>query len=228
MIIIYMNSEEDITKIYPYCYKIKNGCPPCNTKKVQTSCTDDNCLQELSKYLLKSEHSFKNGSRKEKHREDETFAFEKLKQCLQQYGDIYYKLDLHPYVNPKTEQILFPEQGQIQAKFNEFIRSLFYQNNKENLYKIKLFNILLNSKLREIYNSLYNQPSFANPKSLKPKDYGIGAIIKKSKQVTNADEQDISGGKIKKRTKRVKTRKPKKTRKSRKGKRLYTFLYFKR
>ncbi len=201
----YKNEEQSI---YPYCYKIKESCPPCN--KVEYKDNAENCLKELSNFLLISENQPKQGTRKGKYIEEEKAAFERVKNCLQKYGDIYDKLGILPYINPTTKAILFPDQTRIQSKFNEFIRKLSRSDNNEmDEYKIKLFNILLNSKLREIYNDLYEEPYFANRKSLEPKDPGIGALIDKGE---NDEEFSSIGGKLKrkKNTKRRKRSKRKK------------------
>jgi hypothetical protein len=217
-----MSSIEDNGPIiYPYCYEIKEGCPPCN--RVQGDCNDENCLEELSKFLLISENHPKKGSRRGRYIEEESLAFEQVKHCLQKYGDIYNELDILPYVNPTTKDVLFPDQIRIQSRFNQFIRNLSTSHDKENdKYKIKLFNILLNTKLREVYNSLYNQPLFANPKSLEPTDPGIGALMEKSKKVTYADEYAPSAGgkKRKRKTKKKHSNKIKRTKRRKQTKRI--------
>jgi hypothetical protein len=190
-------------QIYPFCYKIKENCIPCN----KTPCTS--CLKELSKFNSKV---IKNDMEKEKDIDD-------LFNCLKKYGDIYKKLDIELYVNPKTKQITFPTNLQIQSKLNLYLDSMDFNtkppsaiNNQDE--KLMLFNILLNDKLRNEYNNFYYSNEFADLDSLMPKKYGIDKIM-------DTDYDSTGGRKIQKyikAEKRMKTKKYIKTKKRMKNK----------
>ena len=128
--------------------------------------------------------------------------------CLKKYGDIYKKLGIELYVNPKTKQIIFPDNARIQSNLNLFIQDTNFDTKSEREEnntndKLMLYNILLNDKLRNKYNEFYYSTGFAEDGSLIPKEYGIARIMGK--------ETEKEGGKRKKRKKR-------KTRKIRKNK----------
>lgn len=174
------NIENENTMIYPYCYKIKRGCPPhipCKQNK-----DEEKCIKALAEYMAMLENPLR--ERNEIGKDKLVEKFIALKECLKKYGDIYAKLNFILYVNDNTREVIFPSQTQIQSKLNEFLRDLGYNIIQDYSYKIKLFNILLNDKMREIYNRLYSEPGFAEKESLEPKQYGIDKLINKKKRVT--------------------------------------------
>jgi len=184
------------TVVYPFCYKIKENCLPCNNKTISVNNQID-CISELSK-LDKSSSPYFNKKLKETYLDD-------LFECLKKYGDIYKKLGIELYVNPKTNQVIFPDNSRIQSNFNLFIQD----NNFDTIspreidninHKLMLYNILLNDKLRKKYNEFYYSSDFAEVESIMPKEYGIARIMGK--------ETEKEGGKRKKGGKR-KTRKNK-------------------
>jgi len=206
--------DNDSTIIYPYCYKIKEDCPPNVTRNINgLKSESDECLELLANYVVKSESPFMR-------REDKEQAKLELGQCLKKFGDLYNKLDIELYVNPNTKQILFPDQQRIQSSFNEFLRNVgikVSESPKEDnsrIEKLKIYNMLLNSKFRQIYNDLYVSANLADAKSLKPKEYGISKLMGPDKTVNwspeVSSEKDIFGGK--KRKRRTKRRKNVKSR----------------
>lgn len=177
---------DDTTKIYPYCYKIKEDCPPYNIKQ-----TDDNCIRLLANYLVLKSNRFVSENKVNN-------AYVKLGDCLKKYGDIYKKLDIELYVNPKTKQIIFPDYQRIIANYNIFLNdigTLQPQSPKEesiNNEKIKIYQILLNDKLRQVYNDFYKNEGFSEQESVMPKEYGIARIM--------GPNIDKDGGKRQKKT----------------------------
>lgn len=162
---------DDTTKLYPYCYKIKDSCPPCNTKIM-----DDNCIRLLSNYL-----AFKSNRFVSENKLNDVYI--KLGNCLKKYGDMYKKVGIELYVNPKTKQIIFPDNQRIIANYNLFlndIATIELQSPKEEKKldeKINIYQILLNDKLREVYNDFYQNAGFSELESIMPKEYGIARIM---------------------------------------------------
>ena len=198
----YSRSNED-TQIYPYCYKIKENCPPCapcpRPKKIRCA---SKCLLILSK--LMSNRFYYNKELKQKY-EDELFD------CLKRYGDIYKELNIELFENPKTARIIFPEMDRIQANFNLFLKKINTDNptpeEKDEMYdKFTLYNILLNQKLKEKYDEFYYSYGFSDIDSLEPNESGA--------------ENNSYGGKNKikiKQTKKIKKIKKKNTNKKKYG-----------
>jgi len=215
-IYIYMSDNSESlsstkTEVYPFCYKIKETCLPCNDKNNNLISVNNpiDCIAELSK-LDKSTGSYFNETLKEKY-------LNNLFDCLKKYGDIYKKLGIELYVNPKTKQITFPDNSRIQSNFNLFVKETNFETYSPREfddinYKLMLYNILLNDNLRKKYNDFYYSSDFGELESLMPKEYGITRIMGK--------EIKKEGGKRRK-TKRTKTRKTKRT-KTRKTKRTKT------
>ena len=111
----------DTEEIYPFCYKIKETCLPCNERPCPScnerpcpSCNNTYCIEELSKFNKKF---MKDDKKKEQ-------DIDNLFNCLKKYGDIYKKLDIELYVNPKTQKIIFPNNTQIQSKLNLYLDSI--------------------------------------------------------------------------------------------------------
>ena len=161
---------------YPYCYRIKDDCLPCENKNFVKNDDINKCVLLYSDYLgINSSNMTKN------EKED---AFMKVVNCLKTYGDMYKKIGIELYVNPKTYQIYYPDNARIQANYNLFLEKIGHNKNliNENMTqddneKIQMFNILLNDKLREIYNQYYQSYGFSDIESLKPKEYGIARIM---------------------------------------------------
>lgn len=177
------------TVIYPFCYKIKESCPPVN------NATD--CIKELSDLMRLSEPYI---SRNVKDKN-----VDKLFECLKKYGDIYKQLGIELYVNPKTNQIAFPDNARIQSNLNMFLRKTDMTEQTDALnHKLMLFNLLLNDTLRQKYNDFYYSYGFSELESVMPKEYGIARILGK---------EESKGGKQKKNKKtkrmRIKHRKTK-------------------
>jgi len=187
--------DSEKTLVAPYCYKIKEGCLPCskstdNVNVTPTTSSQPKCINILSKYMKLSEPWAKD--KKDK-------MYDKLFECLKQYGDIYKKLNIELYVNPKTKQITFPDNQRIQANLNKFLRNVNTDTKSpkeynENEYKLELYNVLLNDSLRKLYNEFYNSYGYSELSSILPKEYGIARLL----------GPESSGGKIKKQTKRRK------------------------
>ena len=188
------NIEDDNTIVYPFCYKISEGCPPSKDCKIEKKSNDDNhlfdCIELLSKYMSVSSSNFISQEKKDE-------AHKNIGMCLKKYGDIYDKLGMKPYVNPKTYSILFPNNERIHANYNLFLRDIGSKQingPKESDFrreKLELYQILLNDKLREVYNEFYQSHGFSNIESIKPKNYGITEIM----------ASESSGGKKKKKRK---------------------------
>jgi hypothetical protein len=199
-----MEVDSKNTIVYPFCYKIAEGCPPsnCDANIVKYKYHDNNifdCIELLSNYM--SINSSNGISQEEKDK-----SYNKIGMCLKRYGDIYDKLGIKPYVNPKTYAILFPNNERIQANYNLFLNDIGSNPPKtpteSDLHreKMELYQILLNEKLRGVYNDFYQTYGFSNIKSISPKNYGITEIM----------NSDLSGGKIKKRKAKKTKRKRKK------------------
>lgn len=175
--------DDKTVEIYPYCYKIKDNCPPCdnnnppNNNNLTGDKLDNNdCVYLLAKYLALKTNRFA-----DKYRLDN--AHVNVANCLQKYGDIYKTVGIELYVNPKTKQILFPDHQRILANYNVFLNEIGLKepiSPKDSDVidnKIKLYQILLNDKLREIYNEFYQSAGFSELESIMPKEYGIARIL---------------------------------------------------
>ena len=103
-----INSTKTIT--YPYCYKIKENCLPCNNIIINNPI---DCISELSN-LSKNSGPYINKELKAEYTNN-------LIKCLKKYGDIYKELNIELYVNPNTRAIIFPDNTRIQSNFNVFL-----------------------------------------------------------------------------------------------------------
>lgn len=181
----------DSTKTYPYCYRIKEGCPPC-VKKIRHS--GSKCIKILAK--LMSERVFYSEELKKEYN-DELFK------CLMRYGDIYKQLNIELYVNPKTKLIVFPDMQRIQSNFNLYLRSVntknpTFEERDEMDDKLMLYDILLHEKLKEKYDEFYYSYGFSDIDSLQPKEYGIARILGKENESSGSENESSGGKKIKK------------------------------
>jgi hypothetical protein len=201
-----MNSstKSESTVVYPFCYKIKETCnvPTGIVNEINASPTD--CLTELSR-ISKMSESYIDANVKDKNVDD-------LFNCLLKYGDIYKKLNIELFVNPKSKQAIFPDNARIQSNLNLFLKETDFESAspkklKELDYKLMLYNILLNDNLRQKYNEFYYSIGFSDLSSVMPKEYGISRIMGKEEQTT--------GGKRRKKRKTNKNKKLK--RKSKKN-----------
>ena len=202
------------TVVYPYCYKIKETCIPCDTMTSEQNNNNiiniktTNCIDELSR-ISKNTSENKN--------------VDDLFNCLKKYGDIYKKLGIELYVNPKTKAVQFPDNQRIQSNLNVYLEEIDPDTtspkiNTEQEEKFKLYNILLNDKMRKMYNDFYYSKGFSELDSISPKEYGIAKIMgpdtstggKKHKRRTNKRKTN------KRRTNKRRTNK-RKTNKRRKG-----------
>lgn len=161
---------DDKTKIYPYCYKIMDDCPPCNIK------SGDNCIRQLAYYLALKTNRYVSKNDLDK-------AHIKVGNCLKKNGDIYKKLGIELYVNPKTKQIIFPNYQRVLSNYNLFLNELGTTSpaspKDDNIRdeKIILYQILLDEKLREVYNEFYQSYGFSELESIMPKEYGIARLM---------------------------------------------------
>lgn len=167
-------SKTDI--IYPYCYKIKETCKPCNERNMLTTTNVNsdpqfNCIIGLINYMQRQTSLIN------KEKKDE--GYDNLFNCLKQYGDIYKKIGIELFVNPKTNEILFPDNQRIQSSLNEYLRNVKIDKSSTELIKtnIMLYNILLNDTLRKLYNEFYPSTGFSDLDSIQPKQYGINKIM---------------------------------------------------
>ena len=190
----------ETTKLYPYCYKIKENCLPCENPKSFDN--HNECLELLAKYMSISDA---NPNSKDN-------ALMAVGNCLKKYGDIYKKLGIELYVNPKTKQITFPDHQRIQSNMNLFLKEIGMEESKspkeDNMRneKMDMYNILLNDKLRQVYNDFYYSYGFSELESLMPKEYGIARIM--------GPEKETMGGKRRKKYSR-KNKKRKASRRTR-------------
>jgi len=196
------NLMSNSTIIYPYCYKIKETCNPGTTSVICD--LQFNCIIELINYMKQQQTPLFDPNKK-----DEPYS--KLFKCLQQYGDIYKKIGIELFVNPKTKQILFPDNQRIQANLNEYLRNVKIDNSSTKLIKtnIMLYNILLNDYLRNLYNEFYPSYGFSDADSIQPKQYGINKIMggKKSNKSNNPNKSKKSNKSKKYKTSKHKTSK---------------------
>jgi hypothetical protein len=120
--------KSNSTVVYPYCYKIKEDCLPCdNTTDLTSVKPGDNtntntnifttdCIDELSR-IAKNKSRYISSDIKDKYSDD-------LFNCLKKYGDIYKKLGIELYVNPKTKAIQFPDNQRIQSNLNLYLEQM--------------------------------------------------------------------------------------------------------
>lgn len=168
------------TKIYPFCYKIKENCPPC------PPCNENsNCVNLLAHYISLKSNKFRSENEKQ-------VAKKNVGNCLKKFGDMYKKVGIELYVNPKTKQIIFPDHERILANYNLFLDDIgINQTNSPYINElIDIYQILLNDKLREVYNDFYKMSGFAELESIMPKEYGIARIL----------GRNIDGGKKRRKT----------------------------
>lgn len=195
-----LNSTE--TVVYPFCYKIKENCLPCNNNNIVSINKPIDCIAELSK-LNKSSSPYFDKKLKEKY-------LDNLFDCLKKYGDIYKELGIELYINPKTKQAIFPDNARIQSNLNLFLENNNFDTTSpredDNInYKLMLYSILLNDNLRKKYNEFYYSNGFAESESLLPKEYGIARIMGKE------TEKGKEGGRRKKYKKTKKNRRKNKS-----------------
>jgi hypothetical protein len=210
--------DDKTVEIYPYCYKIKDNCPPCNNQPpdnlydVNTSSNDYNdCVYLLAKYLAVKSNRFR-----DKHQIDN--AHMNIANCLQKYGDMYKTVGIELYVNPKTKQILFPDHQRIISNYNIFLNEIGLneatsQKDTEIVdNKIKIYQILLNDKLREIYNEFYQSAGFSDLDSIMPKEYGISRLLnienntKGGKRMKSINKRKINSRRISDKKRKTKKR----------------------
>ena len=167
----------DKTVVYPYCYKIKESCPPCDSKlNASTVVSTNECVKLLAKYMADKSNKFA-----PEHVTDQ--SHQNVGNCLKQYGDIYKKLGIELYVNPRSKQIAFPTQERIASNYNLFLRNIGVtdpatpkeDNGRDE--KISMYQLLLNEPLREVYNSFYQSSGFSELDSILPKEYGIAKLM---------------------------------------------------
>jgi hypothetical protein len=191
------NSISYNNTIYPYCYKIKDGCLPCPINHL------NKCLLILSRLICAK--NLKNVDLEKKF-DDELFY------CLKEYGDIYKKLNIELFVNPKTKLINFPDIQRIQSNLNLYLQDIYKNDANKNLSeeeenKVKdkfiLYSVLLTEKIKEKYDEYYYSKGFSDVDSLQPKEYGIVRLL------GNENENETSGGKKNNKTKRRKNNKTK-------------------
>lgn len=183
---------DNTINIYPYCYKIKDNCPPCKTK--------DNCIRLLSNYLVLKSNRYVSENKLNN-------AHMKLGDCLKQYGDMYKKVGIELYVNPKTKEIIFPDNQRIISNYNVFLNDIGTFNTQspeeESIYdeKIKIYQILLNEKLRQVYNNFYENQGFSEQESIMPKEYGIARIMGPNMGKDGGKKRRKTNKKLKRRSK---------------------------
>ena len=202
--------KSESTVVYPICYKIKETCDLPNSTIYEINASPTDCLNELSR-ISKMSDLYIDKNIKDKN-VDELFN------CLKKYGDIYKKLNIELYVNPKTKQAIFPDNARIQSNLNIFLKETDFElaspkKLKEIDYKLMLYNILLNDNLRQKYNEFYYSVGFSELNSVMPKEYGISRIMGKG--------EETNGGKKTKRRKRRKTKNNKKLKRNSKSKKKY-------
>jgi hypothetical protein len=205
--------NDKTVEIYPYCYKIKDNCPPCDNNNNPPNSTNNlpsdstassDCVYLLAKYLALKSNTFA-----DKYQLDN--AHMNVANCLQKYGDMYKTVGIELYVNPKTKKILFPDHQRILSNYNVFLNEIGLseptspKDSNEIDNKIMVYQILLNDKLREIYNEFYQSPGFSELASIMPKEYGIARIMGKNEVKNEVKNGGKNGGK--KKTKKNKRRK---------------------
>jgi hypothetical protein len=195
------NSISYNNTIYPYCFKIKDGCLPCPVNHL------NKCLLILSRLICAKNL---NNTNLVDQFDDELFY------CLKEYGDIYKKLEikLHVVVDKDKKIVYFPDNQRIQANLNLYLKDI-YKNDankklseeEENKVKDKfmLYSVLLTKKIKEKYDEYYQSQGFAEHDSLQPKEYGVVTLLGK--------EIKTPGGKKNNKTKRKKNNKTKRKKK---------------
>ena len=134
--------------------------------------------------------------------EEKQKYYDKLFNFLEQYGDIYKRLNIELYVNPTTKKVLFPTNERIQANYIQYITDnglterdvsfrLTENYKKQKNQIIAMYNILLTDKLREIYNKFYISDQLAESESIKPKTYGIARLIGESTGGKKSKKQNV-------------------------------------
>jgi hypothetical protein len=144
-------SNSTNTTVYPYCYKIKEDCLPCDSKgSEKNACTD-----ELINYMKSVENPYYN-------KESKLQSEIKMRECLKQFGDIYKRLNIELRRNEKNEPF-YPDNERIQSHLNTYLRNVDTNNvSKEILEEnMTLYGILLNENLRKIYNKFYHYKGFS-------------------------------------------------------------------
>ena len=166
-------SNSTNSTIYPYCYKIKDTCLPCDSKGSEKN----TCAVELINYMKDKKNQMYNPNVPDE-------SNDKLFECLKQYGDIYKKLGIELYINEKTKQAVFPTNDGVRANLNLYLTNVDTNKvSKESIEEtMMLYDILLNEKLREKYNEFYYSNGFGDLDSLKPKEYGIQRLLKGGKR----------------------------------------------
>ena len=166
-------SNSTNTTVYPYCYKIKEDCLPCDSKGSEKN----TCTLELINYMKDKKNQMYNPNVPDE-------SNDKLFECLKQYGDIYKKLGIELYINEKTKQAVFPTNEGVRANLNLYLTNVDTNKvSKESIEEtMMLYDILLNEKLREKYNEFYYSNGFGDLESLKPKEYGIQRLLKGGKK----------------------------------------------
>ena len=144
-------SNSTNTTVYPYCYKIKEDCLPCDSKGSEKN----TCTLELKNYMESVENPNYN----------ETLKLQleiKMKECLKQFGDIYKRLNIELVRNEKNEPF-YPDNQRIQSHLNTYLRTVDANKvSQETLEEnMMLYGILLNDNLRKIYNQFYNYKGFS-------------------------------------------------------------------
>ena len=189
-------SNSTNSTIYPYCYKIKDTCLPCDSKGSEKN----TCAVELINYMKDKKNQMYNPNVPDE-------SNDKLFECLKQYGDIYKKLGIELYINEKTKQAVFPTNDGVRANLNLYLTNVDTNKvSKESIEEtMMLYDILLNEKLREKYNEFYYSNGFGDLDSLKPKEYGIARILGGKRRRTNKRKTN------KRKTNKRKTRRIRKT-----------------
>ena len=166
-------SNSTNTTVYPYCYKIKDSCLPCDSKGSEKN----TCTLELINYMKDKKNQMYNPNVPDE-------SNDKLFECLKQYGDIYKKLGIELYINEKTKQAVFPTNEGVRANLNLYLTNVDTNKvSKESIEEtMMLYDILLNEKLREKYNEFYYSNGFGDLDSLQPKEYGIQRLLKGGKR----------------------------------------------
>ena len=172
-------SNSTNTTVYPYCYKIKEDCLPCDSKGSEKN----TCTLELKNYM----ESVENPNYNEKLKLQLEI---KMKECLKQFGNIYKRLNIELVRNEKNEPF-YPDNQRIQSHLNTYLRTVDANKvSQETLEEnMMLYGILLNENLRKIYNKFYHYKGF-------------------SYNVEDEESETQQGGK-KRRTKKRKTNKRK-------------------
>ena len=187
-------SNSTNSTIYPYCYKIKDTCLPCDSKGSEKN----TCAVELINYMKDKKNQMYNPNVPDE-------SNDKLFECLKQYGDIYKKLGIELYINEKTKQAVFPTNDGVRANLNLYLTNVDTNKvSKESIEEtMMLYDILLNEKLREKYNEFYYSNGFGDLDSLKPKEYGIQRLLKGGKRRRTKKRNKKANKTNKRKTRRI-------------------------